>query len=502
VLTHQFKHNNIVLSITGADMRCLQDGEYLNDNIINFYLMYLWDSLSERWEDVHIFNSFFYSQLTNGKLNYSSNNSNTPERFHVRVKSWTKKINIFDKKLTIIPINYRHHWYLAVVMCPNYFDPEALPVKKNISSASKRKTNAKKGKKKSKKASTTEKTEDMIVDEDSMEVKLHEEIVLSQDTEENGDSHQDDTSTITDTDHLITDSNQLITDYDQLTTDSDQLTTDYNQLIADADQLTTVTADSNQLAIDSNQMFTDSDQPITVSNQVITDFVQMFTDSDPVVINLDQDDVSKLSNDSATIIDDKSTLTTTTSNDATIHIHDNNNSRSIIDELLPMDDSGSLEQQDTSIVELQISDNNSSMDEVLSMNESQQDTSMESVPVDSLTKDQPAPIMPGILILDSMLVRRRTTGAHLQKYLSQEHLRKYELVKDFSKLPVRFPSAPGQTNGYDCGVYLLTYTESLLQCFKDNRLPSENEWALPETIADKRRTIFDLIRNLSKSNIS
>jgi hypothetical protein len=476
VLTHQFKHNNIVLSITGADMRCLQDGEYLNDNIINFYLMYLWDSLSERWEDVHIFNSFFYSQLTNGKLNYSSNNSNTPERFHVRVKSWTKKINIFDKKLTIIPINYRHHWYLAVVMCPNYFDPEALPVKKNISSASKRKTNAKKGKKKSKKASTTEKTEDMIVDEDSMEVKLHEEIVLSQDTEENGDSHQDDTSTITDTDQLITDSNQLI---EQLTTDS------------------------NQLATDSNQMFTDSDQPITVSNQVITDFVQMFTDSDPVVINLDQDDVSKLSNDSATIIDDKSTLTTTTSNDATIHIHDNNNSRSIIDELLPMDDdSGPLEQCDTSIVELQISDNNSSMDEVLSMNESQQDTSMESVPVDSLTKDQPAPIMPGILILDSMLVRRRTTGAHLQKYLSQEHLRKYELVKDFSKLPVRFPSAPGQTNGYDCGVYLLTYTESLLQCFKDNRLPSENEWALPETIADKRRTIFDLIRNLSKSNIS
>ena len=39
VLTYKPKQSNTVLSITGLDMQCLQVGEYLNDKIINFYLM-------------------------------------------------------------------------------------------------------------------------------------------------------------------------------------------------------------------------------------------------------------------------------------------------------------------------------------------------------------------------------------------------------------------------------------------------------------------------------
>lgn len=32
----------------------------------------------------------------------------TPERTHVRVKSWTKNINIFDKRFTVVPVCYRY----------------------------------------------------------------------------------------------------------------------------------------------------------------------------------------------------------------------------------------------------------------------------------------------------------------------------------------------------------------------------------------------------------
>lgn len=61
---------------------------------------------------------------------------------------------------------------------------------------------------------------------------------------------------------------------------------------------------------------------------------------------------------------------------------------------------------------------------------------------------------PGILVLDSMLIKRRGVGLHLKKYvlnlilgvlscllsyLTQEYYSKFELHKDFSRFPIICP---------------------------------------------------------------
>ncbi len=47
------------------DYRCLENGEYINDAIINFYLAYLFDHKlrDEHKKDIQIFSSFFFSNL-------------------------------------------------------------------------------------------------------------------------------------------------------------------------------------------------------------------------------------------------------------------------------------------------------------------------------------------------------------------------------------------------------------------------------------------------------
>lgn len=45
------------------------------------------------------------------------------EKRHSRVKSWTKKVDIFEKDYLVIPINERAHWFLAIVCFPGLPGP-------------------------------------------------------------------------------------------------------------------------------------------------------------------------------------------------------------------------------------------------------------------------------------------------------------------------------------------------------------------------------------------
>lgn len=51
------------------------------------------------------------------------------EKRHSRVKSWTKKVDIFEKDYLVIPINERNHWFLAIVCFPGLSGP--ISVKDN-----------------------------------------------------------------------------------------------------------------------------------------------------------------------------------------------------------------------------------------------------------------------------------------------------------------------------------------------------------------------------------
>ncbi|XP_018420771.1 PREDICTED: sentrin-specific protease 7 [Nanorana parkeri] len=110
------------LGVSNEDLQCLEQGEFLNDVIIDFYLKYLMLEIFPKpfADRCHIFSSFFFRCLT--RKENGSNDTNldisTAERRHRRVKNWTRHIDIFTKDFIFVPVNENCHWYLAVICFP------------------------------------------------------------------------------------------------------------------------------------------------------------------------------------------------------------------------------------------------------------------------------------------------------------------------------------------------------------------------------------------------
>ncbi|XP_051725153.1 sentrin-specific protease 6 isoform X2 [Ctenopharyngodon idella] len=110
------------LTITEEDLDCLEEGEFLNDVILDFYLRYLVCEQQDK-EDAtkyHVFSSFFFKHLTqeDRKGLPESTGLSIQERRHNRVKTWTRNVNLFEKDFIFVPINQMAHWYLAVICFP------------------------------------------------------------------------------------------------------------------------------------------------------------------------------------------------------------------------------------------------------------------------------------------------------------------------------------------------------------------------------------------------
>ncbi|OHE92656.1 sentrin-specific protease [Colletotrichum orchidophilum] len=102
-------------SVYRDDISRLEEGEYLNDNLIGFYLRYLQvhlekekKSISER---IYIMNTYFYPKLTDVKAGRGIN--------YEGVKSWTAKVDLFSYDYIVVPVNESAHWYLAIVCNPS-----------------------------------------------------------------------------------------------------------------------------------------------------------------------------------------------------------------------------------------------------------------------------------------------------------------------------------------------------------------------------------------------
>ncbi|XP_053707546.1 sentrin-specific protease 7-like isoform X2 [Synchiropus splendidus] len=109
------------ISVSQDDLFCLQDGEFLNDVIVDFYLKYLFlegvgRAVAER---SHIFCSFFYKQLSR-KRAAGEDCASIPDAHtrHQRVKTWTRHVDIFTKDFLFVPVNHESHWFLVVVCFP------------------------------------------------------------------------------------------------------------------------------------------------------------------------------------------------------------------------------------------------------------------------------------------------------------------------------------------------------------------------------------------------
>ncbi|CAF0899010.1 unnamed protein product [Rotaria sordida] len=118
-------NNTIRFDLSCDDLLCLNEGEFLNDNIIDFYLQYIYyEKLSE--EDrkrTYLFNSFFYTRLTR-KGNDDILNTSAAERRYNRVKRWLRDVDIFSKDYLIVPINQTAHWYIVVIQYHNNVSTE------------------------------------------------------------------------------------------------------------------------------------------------------------------------------------------------------------------------------------------------------------------------------------------------------------------------------------------------------------------------------------------
>ncbi|KAM7198072.1 hypothetical protein V8F20_006317, partial [Naviculisporaceae sp. PSN 640] len=114
-------------TVDAQDVPRLDEGEYLNDNLIDFGLQYLFDQAGDKNPDlrnrIYMFNTFFYTQLRkSGKgrnINYDG------------VKSWTSRVDLFSYDYIIVPVNENLHWWLAIICNARKLDPsscKAAPV--------------------------------------------------------------------------------------------------------------------------------------------------------------------------------------------------------------------------------------------------------------------------------------------------------------------------------------------------------------------------------------
>ncbi|CAN9498291.1 unnamed protein product [Ophioblennius macclurei] len=131
------------ITVTREDLVCLNDGEFLNDVIIDFYLKYLLleGVGGEVAERSHVFSTFLYKQLSRGRGASEDDASSVSDRRvrHQRVKTWTRNVDIFTKDFLFVPVNQAAHWFLVVICFPGlqesqYEDFERWPGRSNGSS--------------------------------------------------------------------------------------------------------------------------------------------------------------------------------------------------------------------------------------------------------------------------------------------------------------------------------------------------------------------------------
>ena len=108
VLSDAFK-----LQLTRKDISTLGGLNWLNDEIINFYMNMIMERGKQKdFPSVHAFNTFFYPKIVSSG--------------HSGVKRWTRRMDIFSMDYIMVPVHLGMHWCLATVDMRNkeirYYD--------------------------------------------------------------------------------------------------------------------------------------------------------------------------------------------------------------------------------------------------------------------------------------------------------------------------------------------------------------------------------------------
>ncbi|XP_042495931.1 probable ubiquitin-like-specific protease 2B isoform X2 [Macadamia integrifolia] len=105
------------VSIGKRDVELLQPETFINDTIIDFYVKYLKNKIkSEDKHRFHFFNSFFFRKLAD--LDKDPSSASEGRAAFLRVRKWTRKVDLFEKDYIFIPVNFNLHWSLIVICHP------------------------------------------------------------------------------------------------------------------------------------------------------------------------------------------------------------------------------------------------------------------------------------------------------------------------------------------------------------------------------------------------
>lgn len=91
------------LRITRKDIHTLAGLNWLNDEVINFYmnLLIARGTSSNKYPKVHAMNTFFYPKLLSGG--------------QTSLRRWTRKVDIFAKDLVVVPVHLDIHWCMSII---------------------------------------------------------------------------------------------------------------------------------------------------------------------------------------------------------------------------------------------------------------------------------------------------------------------------------------------------------------------------------------------------
>lgn len=96
------------ITVLRKNLETLREGEWLNDEVINFYFCVL---LQRREKRCLFLKSNFYTQLIQ-----DGHKTQSGQYKYSQVNRWTKGIDIFDMEKVFFPINvFRRHWFCAMI---------------------------------------------------------------------------------------------------------------------------------------------------------------------------------------------------------------------------------------------------------------------------------------------------------------------------------------------------------------------------------------------------
>ncbi|KAL8578614.1 hypothetical protein ACOMHN_007072 [Nucella lapillus] len=99
---HQVLSEGFRLQLRHVDIATLGGLNWLNDEVINFYMNMLMErGQQEGFSRTYAFNTFFYPKLMS--------------RGHDAVKRWTRRVDVFSHHYLVIPVHLGVHWCLCVV---------------------------------------------------------------------------------------------------------------------------------------------------------------------------------------------------------------------------------------------------------------------------------------------------------------------------------------------------------------------------------------------------